>query len=233
MNIFKLLFFLCIFNQVHAQDCLNEKFKLQQGLELYNESQYLLSSIHFVSADSSVCKNPEITERAKIGYLFSIHQLGERSESFRIASKLETSLSPYFRKKVTGFKSFYFDIKSDSEFESRKNLFNEWKLQRKGPKNPWIAGGLSTIVPGAGQFYTGAYQSAAVAFTLNLLFYSATAELQRKGLQNTSLASGLILSIVYLGNIFNAANSSKIYNENFHRSATENYIKMNFPELSL
>ena len=232
MNTFKLLLFLGLFNLAHAQNCIDETYKLNQGLELFSEGQYLLSSIHFISADSADCKNPEITERAKVGYLFSIHQLGERSESFRISTQLETSLSPRFKKQIRGFRSFYYDVASDSEFELRKSMFENWKLQRRGPKNPWIAGGLSTILPGAGQFYTGAYQSAAVAFTLNVLFYSATAELQRKGLQSTSLASGLIFSIVYLGNILNAANSTKIYNENFHRKETEDYTRTQFPELS-
>lgn len=233
MNIFRFLLILIFPLQVlSADNCLNEKSKLQKGLELYNESQYLLSSIHFLSADTLTCSDSEITDRANLGYLYSIHQLGERPEAFRLSTILIQKLSPISNLKLNAFRSFYYDIKSTPEFENRKIKFQDWKLQLPQPKNPWIAGGLSTIIPGAGQVYTGAYQSAAVAFTLNVLFYSATLELQRKGLQSTSLASGLVLSIVYFGNIFNAANSSKIYNENYNRSNTEDYIKSNFPELS-
>jgi hypothetical protein len=205
---------------------------LKKGLELYNESQYLLSSIHFLSADTFTCRKTEITDQASLGYLYSIYHLGEKPEAYRISSRLGEKLSPKYISKLNGFRSFYYDIKGTPDFESRKINFQDWKLKLDQPKNPWVAGGLSTIIPGAGQIYTGAYQSAAVAFTLNALFYSATLELQRKGLQSTSLASGLVFSIVYFGNIFNAANSSKIYNDNHNRIVTDDYIKNNFPELS-
>jgi tetratricopeptide (TPR) repeat protein len=79
-------------------------------------------------------------------------------------------------------------------------------------KSPYLAAGLSTVLPGAGQLYVGRPVDAAVSFMLNGLFIWATVE----AFQNNNNVTGAILLFFesgwYLGNIYNAASSAHKYN---------------------
>jgi hypothetical protein len=77
--------------------------------------------------------------------------------------------------------------------------------QAKHTRRPWVAGSLSALLPGAGQLYAGAWQSAAVAFVLNAVAIAATVELARHRLYATAVAAGTLGSVFYVGSIVNAA----------------------------
>ena len=72
-------------------------------------------------------------------------------------------------------------------------------------RRPWLAGGLSALLPGAGQVYAGSWSSAAVAFVLNAVMIGATVELARHRLYATAVAAGTVGSVFYVGTIVNAA----------------------------
>jgi len=79
-------------------------------------------------------------------------------------------------------------------------------------KSPYLAGGLSAVLPGAGQLYVGRKTDAAAAFLLNGAFIWATAESYHK---RSYVTAGILLffeSGWYLGNIYNAASSAHKYN---------------------
>ncbi len=80
-------------------------------------------------------------------------------------------------------------------------------------KNPRLAGLLS-ILPGAGQLYTGRYQDAAVAFILNGLFFWSSFE----AFDEDQTALGLLLGGIgvnfYVGNIYSAVNGAHKFNRN-------------------
>lgn len=80
-------------------------------------------------------------------------------------------------------------------------------------KRPWLAGTLSTFIPGAGQAYAGSWQGAAVAFVLNAVLIGATVELYRREAYLTASAASVAASFFYLGNILNAADLAHRRNE--------------------
>jgi len=90
-------------------------------------------------------------------------------------------------------------------------------------KSPAIAGGLSAVLPGAGQVYVGRYADAAVAFFLNGLFIGATAESFRTGNATTGAVFLFFESGWYLGNIYNAISSAHKFNRRSEEAAAEKF----------
>jgi outer membrane protein assembly factor BamD (BamD/ComL family)/TM2 domain-containing membrane protein YozV len=79
-------------------------------------------------------------------------------------------------------------------------------------KSPTLAGGLSSVLPGAGQLYVGRPGDAATSFLLNGVFIWATAEAFN---HRNNVTGGILLffeSGWYLGNIYNAVSSAHKYN---------------------
>lgn len=79
-------------------------------------------------------------------------------------------------------------------------------------KSPYLAGGLSAVLPGAGQLYLGRPSDAAISFVLNGLFIWATVEAFDNG---NDVTGGVLLffeSGWYLGNVYNAASGAHKYN---------------------
>lgn len=79
-------------------------------------------------------------------------------------------------------------------------------------KSPALAGGLSAVLPGAGQLYVGRLNDAAASFLLNGAFIWATAESFR---HHNTATGGILLffeSGWYVGNIYNAVSSAHKYN---------------------
>lgn len=111
------------------------------------------------------------------------------------------------------------------------NSINE-ELSNLPRKNPLIAGFASSLIPGAGQAYVGAFQSAAIALILNSLFLATTVELANHKLPYAALASGMIFSVTYIGNILNAADSANQKNSNMRVSQEHRLRETLFPEFS-
>jgi TM2 domain-containing membrane protein YozV len=79
-------------------------------------------------------------------------------------------------------------------------------------KSPPLAGGLSAVLPGAGQLYVGRPGDATVSFLLNGAFILATAEAFH---HHNNATGGILLffeSGWYLGNVYNAVSSAHKYN---------------------
>ena len=85
------------------------------------------------------------------------------------------------------------------------------KLKRK---SPWLAGLLSTIIPGSGKIYAGRWKDGLIA----LFMTSSTAFVSIKGFQNDHhkfypWALGTIAAVYYSGNIYGSSQAAKKYNE--------------------
>lgn len=88
-------------------------------------------------------------------------------------------------------------------------------------KSPYIAGGLSAVLPGAGQLYVGRPMDAAASFLLNGLFIWATVDAFNK---DNNVTGGILLffeSGWYLGNVYNAVSSAHKYN----RMAEQDFLE--------
>lgn len=206
--------------------CKSSQLALDSGRGLYERGQYLLSLQEFSIAQKFDCV--ETLEKSQWGYLLALTELGEKNEMFHLSHKVLPQ-----NPKIKLYQSYYFP-KMDGTVESQRvQAFADWKENLPKQKSPVLAGTLSAVLPGAGQAYTGSWQSGAMAFVLNALFLSATLELADHDLHAASLASGVVFSITYLGNILNAAESAKIYNQNYHAPQIEAEKAKRFPELTL
>lgn len=79
-------------------------------------------------------------------------------------------------------------------------------------KSPFLAGTLSTFLPGAGQMYNGRFGDAALTFLLNGLFIAGTIE----AIQHDQLAIAGVLGFFeagwYGGNVYSAVNGAHKHN---------------------
>ena len=239
-NCFKGLFFLIVMVSGPAKaQCVSSNAALESGIHLYERKQFLLSLQEFSLAEKFDCKKN--SDRAKWGYLLALTELNERDEMFFLANEeYPKTLSPDYAQKLKVYKSFYFSSVSSPDFSFQGNSpegrrvkdFQMWKNDLMPLKSPALAGTLSAFLPGAGQLYDGTWQAGAMAFVLNALFLSATLELEDKGLHRSALVGGLIFSITYVGNIFNAAESARVYNQNYYKKEIDDERDRRFPELT-
>ena len=226
-----------LLSSTSAADCLSASKALDQAKGLYQRGSYLLSAVQFASAENENCKT--INNQARWGYLLSLTEIGEKDETFYLSVKQypelfkQNDIYQNDQAKLQVYQAYYFSIYKNPDHKNRVEAFEKWKTELPQKKSPALAGSLSALLPGAGQAYTGSWQSGAMAFVLNALFLSATLELKDKNLDNTALVSGVVFSITYLGNILNAAESAKLYNKNSNKTLIETEKQKQFPELQL
>ena len=80
-------------------------------------------------------------------------------------------------------------------------------------KSPLVAGLLSTLLPGAGQVYTGRFANGASAFLVNVLFFTGTYQAFDRGLYTIGGFLSIFTLGWYSGNIFSAVNSAHHFNK--------------------
>ncbi len=223
---------LLLLGSTSSADCLSADKALNQATGLYQRGNYLLSAVQFANAENENCKT--INNKARWGYLLSLTEIGEKDETFYLSVKQYPEIFKQNDEiKLQVYQAYYFNIYKNPDHKNRVEAFEKWKTELPQKKSPALAGSLSALLPGAGQAYTGSWQSGAMAFVLNALFLSATLELKDKNLDNTALVSGVVFSITYLGNILNAAESAKLYNKNSNKTLIETEKQKQFPELQL
>jgi hypothetical protein len=83
---------------------------------------------------------------------------------------------------------------------------------KKQSVSPGLAAISSAIIPGAGQAYVGAYQSAALSFLLNGILAGTTVALAQKDLGVPAVLSGVLFSFTYVGGIIGAHEAAEIRN---------------------
>lgn len=81
-------------------------------------------------------------------------------------------------------------------------------------RSPFLAGALSTVVPGAGRLYTGRFSDALTSlFIVGLTGWQAYDGFQRDGLSSVKgWTLGTLSGIFYVGNIYGSIISARLYN---------------------
>ena len=230
---FLLISLIGIFLQAEVlADCLNGLDSIySQGKDYFFRSQYLLASQQF-SLFSQITCDLDKRESSRLRWAQSLFELGETTEGELILSKISPKSSYFQTSRI--IRAWYQPSLMTTLPEVEQARFEEWNKQiNQLPriKNVWLSGAMSAIVPGLGQIYNGNYQSAAFSFVLNALFFSATMELHQKKLDATALTSGVIFSVVYLGNIAGTVYSSKEINQSAQESMKHDLKMRLFPEL--
>ena len=98
-------------------------------------------------------------------------------------------------------------------------------ISRNSTKNPWLAGGMSTIIPGTGKIYAGEWKDGLIS----LFFVGATVFQSIRGYNQYGPKSGFFITYTsvatafYLGNIYGSFKSVIRHNKR-NESHTKNYI---------
>src|SRR5687767_8976986 len=100
-------------------------------------------------------------------------------------------------------------------------------------QNPFLADTIREYVKDAVQPYNGFYQSAAPAFALNGISLASTAPFAEHNLDAAAIASGLVFSVTYLGNILSAVRGAKQVNKAHVESYDNRKMEELFPEMKL
>ncbi|MDH5753351.1 MAG: hypothetical protein OEZ59_13150, partial [Deltaproteobacteria bacterium] len=80
-------------------------------------------------------------------------------------------------------------------------------------KSPWLAGGLSAIVPGTGSFYVGRYREGFLSLFVNALFIHAAANAWNQGREGLGAVLGTGALAFYGGNIYASVNGAHKHND--------------------
>lgn len=96
-------------------------------------------------------------------------------------------------------------------------------------RSPFLAGVLSTIVPGAGRLYTGRLADALnTLFTVGFTGWQAYDGFRRDGLSSAKgWTLGTLCGVFYVGNIYGSVISARVYN----RHVTDEFLATLFIEL--
>jgi len=87
-----------------------------------------------------------------------------------------------------------------------------YRKQHPGMKNPLLAAALSTVLPGAGKFYTENYSDGAVALIFTGLFYGLAVHNFSKDKNIAGAVYAGIGLFFHAGSIYGSATSAQIYN---------------------
>jgi hypothetical protein len=96
--------------------------------------------------------------------------------------------------------------------EEMRSLSSLSEDAQKKTVSPGFAAISSAIIPGAGQAYVGAYQSAVLSFLLNGILAGTTVALAQKDLPVPAVLSGMLFSFTYVGGIIGAHEAGEIRN---------------------
>ena len=137
-------------------------------------------------------------------------------------------------------REFYSDLQKRSKNKDIRRrsafLLSSLKSYEDTPvKKPWLAGTLSALIPGSGQFYTEHYTDGFLAFFFNLAFLGSAFLLydMENETQRSHYASGTMALIglnFYLANVLGGINSARRYNHfqerKFHQELRNSFFNI-------
>jgi hypothetical protein len=248
-------------NAAAAQVCARADFAYVRGRELFEAGQHLLAAIHFSQSSLAACSSqqrdqallayalsmfrlgesdqmlfitrplmergvPEVARRARLLLGFALSNpalVASEDDRERLALWQERSEPEQFAQRITDSFSLA------GRREALRALHRQ--MGTLPTRSPVLAGVLSGLIPGLGQAYAGAWQSAGVALVLNALALGTTLELFSRGLLATGVAVGLVFSVTYVGNIINAAQTATLFNRAHRREMEAELERQLFPDL--
>ena len=128
-------------------------------------------------------------------------------------------------------KALYHLDQIDSQFsdaEQGHSFASDWRSRsRPDYKSPLLAGGLSTMVPGAGSFYAERYREGLYTFLITAFFYVAALEAFHKEEKELAFVFGSFAVAFYGGGIYTAVNSVYKLNDRMDADALHDIRKKN------
>ena len=139
---------------------------------------------------------------------------------YRAASQELIGLSYLMQKQWLEADNIFNGLQESDVAEVRENatLYHNYAMQgtQLPSRSPFLAGILSTIIPGAGRLYTGHIGDVLTSlFAVSLTGWQAYDGFRRDGLSSAKgWAFGALSGIFYAGNIYGSVISARVYNRN-------------------
>lgn len=193
------------------------KFELLRSYRLSGQKAFALKRLNTLYPASSPMNLPIQIEAQKI--LSENNQKilsGEYAFSETEFLGMSLAFEAFHQQKWKGKSPAFFTQPENTQnaatlaFYQQLNQFN-----RERWKNPWIAGGLSAIVPGAGRVYAGDWKNALVSVMfVGINSYQSIRGFRKNGIQSSSgWIFGTIAAGFYIGNIYGSAWTAKRKNQ--------------------
>ena len=137
---------------------------------------------------------------------------------YRAVSQELIGLSYLMQKRWLKAAKIFNELQESDVAEVRENatLYQNYAMQgsQLTSRSPFLAGFLSTIVPGVGRLYTGRIGDALTSlFTVGLTGWQAYDGFRRDGLSSAKgWGFGALGGIFYVGNIYGSVISARVYN---------------------
>ncbi|KAK3608893.1 hypothetical protein CHS0354_006934 [Potamilus streckersoni] len=155
---------------------------------------------YWQNADTGITLKPDSQKRVQIYLTLSYLDL-EREKPYSNGGDLRMDQNDF----------------SQRDFHTFAERFNAGQAQIQDKyKSPWLAGGLSAVLPGAGSAYNGRYIEAAYVFVLTSVFLYATFDSERRGEKGYVPVFAFFTIAFYGGGIYAAVNSTHRYNDRLH-----------------
>jgi hypothetical protein len=204
----------------------------QQAKNYFSRGQYLLATQQFSTFSLLSCSQQD-QDNGRLRWAQSLFELGENQEANLTLSLIHTHSPAETKSRV--LRAWYQPMLVSTLPDSEKKRFDNFRDEIKALpelKKPWLAGTLSAVLPGAGQIYNGNLESGLFSFVLNALFLGATLELHNKNMNSTALASGVVFSVLYVGNIVGSVQASHSLNTISQEPARKELQLRDYPELT-
>ncbi|MBC7538585.1 MAG: hypothetical protein H7281_07180 [Bacteriovorax sp.] len=185
-------------SNLFSQDSIDKNYNYAK--ELYLSEQYSRAVYQF----DTILANPQSNkDRALVGLTASLWMLGDTKAAFNSLNEIKNKDLSLLLKMALSVSSGELEVLKSQP--TAVLYFTELKNLESDPyKSPGLAALFSTLIPGAGHVYLGAYQSAAIVFAFNLLTGISTIEFAKKDLVAPAITSGVLFSIFYVGGIYSA-----------------------------
>jgi hypothetical protein len=194
-----------------------------QNRYIYEYSLSMIELNEFTEAEielSKLSKQVGTKQKSKINLVKNLYLNSNAKLSSYDQSRYDLWTSKDNTKKLT---TLTLSKLSLSQSTSVNNYITS--VKKLNLKSPALAGSLS-LIPGLGQTYLGAYQSAAISFVINSLFYMTAKDFEKKRQYNAANAAYLVMSVTYVGNILNSVNMANRMNQN-KKSPLQKELKNN------
>jgi hypothetical protein len=193
------------------------KFELLRSYRLAGQKTFALQRLHELYVPSSTMSPPIQIEAQKIlrendQKIHSGEYTFAKSEFLSMSLAFETFNQQKWKRKPASLYSIPENTQNAAAlaFYQQLNQFSEEQW-----KNPWIAGGLSAIIPGAGRVYAGDWKNALVSVMfVGINSYQSIRGFRKNGIQSSSgWIFGTIAAGFYIGNIYGSAWTAKRKNQ--------------------
>jgi tetratricopeptide (TPR) repeat protein len=145
---------------------------------------------------------------------------GERDAALygRALARLELGRDQPYRLRVPAIAAGLADLRAISPGSPEKARVEGFARALEAPadvpsRSPWLAGGLSAVLPGAGSLYVGRYAEASLAFFANALLIATTVTAFQEHQPALGAVTGVAALAFYGGAIYAAANGAQKFND--------------------